>query len=518
MQIEGKRRKLQDQLDSLKLPMERNVLGQFATPFSFAKSILEQTRKYLGNTETISFLDPAFGTGAFYSALIQTFHQNKIKKAYGIEIDLHYAKYTQKFWQDFPLKIIIADFLSLMPPNMPNDKYKLIICNPPYVRHHHVAKDRKQNLQKWVKYNFGYKISGLAGLYCYFILHSDKWLAVNGLSCWLIPGEFLDVNYGYTLKQYFSENVTLLRIHKFQPKDVQFKDALVTSVVVWFIKKKPSPENKIVFSYGGNLAIPQSERTYKLAEIDVSKKWSNYFLNEQKQKKCVATLGDYFQIKRGIATGNNKFFILSMEEIEERNLPNEFFLPILPSPRNIKTYIIESLANGLPDINNPLFLLNCDLGEEEIKNKYHSLWDYISQGIGSVSERYICKNRTPWYRQERRLPAPFLCTYMGRNMNSRAKPFRFILNKSKAVAANVYLLLYPKPLLAKIIEQDHSIGEKVLNVLNNLDLDLLVKNGRVYGGGLYKLEPKELTNIPISEFGDITPKLKVKKIIQKTLF
>lgn len=472
------RGKLQDQLDSLKLPMERNVHGQFSTPFSFAKSILEQTRKYLGNTETISFLDPAFGTGVFYSALIQTFHQNRIKKAYGIEIDQHYAKSTQKFWQDFPLKIVMADFLSLTPPDMPNDKYKLIICNPPYVRHHHVAKDRKQNLQQWVRYNFGYKISDLAGLYCYFVLHSDKWLASNGLSCWLIPGEFMDVNYGDVLKQYFSKNVTLLRIHKFLPDDVQFKDALVTSVVVWFIKKKPSPENKIIFSYGGSLAVPQCEKTYKLTEIDVSEKWSSYFSSRQKQNKSVATFGDYFQIKRGIATGDNKFFILSPKEIEERNIPKEFFLPILPSPRNIKTYIIESLPNGFPDVSKPLFLLNCDLGEEEIKDKYPGLWDYISQGIGPVSSRYICKNRTPWYRQERRLPAPFLCTYMGRNNNSGTKPFRFILNKSNAIAANVYLLLYPKPLLARTIEQDRSIREKILDVLNNLNLDLLVSNGR----------------------------------------
>ena len=42
-------------------------------------------------------------------------------------------------------------------------------------------------------------------------------------------------------------------------------------------------------------------------------------------------------------------------------------------------------------------------------------------------------------------PAPFVCTYMGRN---RERPFRFIWNHSTATAANVYLLLYPREAVA----------------------------------------------------------------------
>ncbi len=36
-------------------------------------------------------------------------------------------------------------------------------------------------------------------------------------------------------------------------------------------------------------------------------------------------LGDFFKIKRGLATGNNSYFILSAEEIEQRELPMEVF-------------------------------------------------------------------------------------------------------------------------------------------------------------------------------------------------
>ena len=54
-------------------------------------------------------------------------------------------------------------------------------------------------------------------------------MADDGLAAWLIPSEFMDVNYGRAIKEYLLNQVTLLRIHRFDPSDVQFNDALVSS-------------------------------------------------------------------------------------------------------------------------------------------------------------------------------------------------------------------------------------------------------------------------------------------------
>jgi predicted RNA methylase len=71
--IEASRLKVQKHLDSSKTQAERNKLGQFATPGALATDILEYARKILPADLNIRFLDPAFGTGSFYSALLKRF-------------------------------------------------------------------------------------------------------------------------------------------------------------------------------------------------------------------------------------------------------------------------------------------------------------------------------------------------------------------------------------------------------------------------------------------------------------
>ena len=85
---------------------------------------------------------------------------------------------------------------------------------------------------------------------------------------------------------------------------------------------------------------------------------------------------------------------------------------------------------------------------------------------------------------------------MGRPTQRSKSPFRFILNLSKATAANVYLLLYPKPDVAALLSDDPDLHEKIWRALSSITAEMLMEEGRVYGGGLHKLEPKELANVP----------------------
>lgn len=56
-------------------------------------------------------------------------------------------------------------------------------------------------------------------------------------------------------------------------------------------------------------------------------------------------------------------------------------------------------------------------------------------------------------------------------------------------------MLYPKEELQKQIEKDNEITFKIWDILKNIDGTIIEDEGRIYGGGLRKIEPKELTKV-----------------------
>ncbi len=502
--VEDRRLTLQAALDAEKSQAERNKLGQFATPPGLASDLLAYGRSLLAPDARVRFLDPAIGTGSFYSALLREFPAERIEAAEGFEIDPHYGEPACELWAQHPLSITLGDFTAAKPPKEGRG-FNLVICNPPYVRHHHMDKAAKARLLAATAASSGIQMAGLAGLYCYFLGLSHAWMETDGIAGWLIPSEFMDVNYGVPVKRYLLSQVELIRIHRFDPNELQFGDALVSSAVVWFRKQRPEAAHQIEFSFGGTLAAPKVSRMVPLSALQGAAKWTSLATDGVRAVNNGLRLADFFDIKRGLATGDNRFFIMTRDQIAAHGLPFEFFKPILPGPRYLESDIIEADVDGVPKIERQLFMLDCRLPESEVEARYPTLAAYLKTGRDTVGETYLCSRRSPWYAQENRPPAPFVCTYMGRNMKKRAKPFRFILNWSRATAANVYLLLYPKPVMTRALASDPTLGQKVWEFLNAIDATTLLGEGRVYGGGLYKLEPKELANVPADAIAAMIP-------------
>lgn len=494
LEIENRRKALQDNLDAQKKQRERNIMGQFSTPYLLALDIMQHMKSLIkGNN--VSLFEPSIGTGVFYSVFAEVFGTDK--KAFGIELDNHYFSPAKQLWEGFPLEIVQADFFNITPDR----QFPLLVANPPYIRHHHIENSQKQELQLRTYEQTGIKTSGLTGMYCYFLMLSEQWLEDGGISCWLIPSEFMDVNYGKALKHYLLNNVELLQIHRFNATDLQFADALVSSCIVIFRKAKPQSNSPIRFTLGGSISKPEKEILIDRQEIADSQKWTNLFENGIVQTNETEKLGDYFIVKRGVVTGDNNFFIVDDNKIEQYGIDKKFLYPILPSPRYIKGDVIEATGE-LPDIERQEYLFSCNLSESILKQQYPGTWSYIQEGERQgVRDGYICSRRTPWYSCEERPPASIIVPYMGRS-DTNKRMFRFILNKSKAITTNVYLLLYPKPQYARSL-RDLTILTQVWHALNSIPQERMIKGGRFYGGGLRKMEPNELMNIPLSEISGL---------------
>ncbi|HPA46153.1 MAG TPA: Eco57I restriction-modification methylase domain-containing protein [bacterium] len=521
-QQEERRLALQARLDSMKTQAERNRLGQFATPFPLAGDILEYAKTTFPKGMPVRFLDPAIGTGSFYSAFLRVFGDITVQWAVGYEVDKHYSLPARELWNKYPLEIRMEDFIRAEPPTDESNKATLVICNPPYVRHHHMKGTEKERLHSLLSMRQGVSLSGLSGLYCYFLCLSKDWMARDATAGWLIPSEFMDVNYGTALKQFLLDRTTLLHIHRFSPEDIQFSDALVSSAVVWFRNATPPQDHHVRFTFGGSLLRPVIEQEYPVNVLRQIGKWTSLprVHSQGSLGRSSWVIGDFFDVKRGIATGANEFFVLSSEEVLRRGIPQEFLIPILPSPRYLRSDLIDSNETGVPQIERQAFLFSSNLSEEQIRKEYPPVWRYLQEGREQgIPERYICRNRDPWYSQEKRAVAPFLCTYMGRSNRQRnSRPFRFILNRSRAIAGNVYLMLYPKSWVKRRMIEDPCLVEAVWCAFNTIPIESLLGKGRVYGGGLHKIEPKELLHAPAESIASLLHHHVEPRSVQMTLF
>ena len=485
---------LQFALDSSSSQEIRNETGQHATPPDLALQILRYAAEFTTTYGQISFLDPAVGTGAFYSALLSAIPQGRVERARGYEINEAIIAVARTLWSEKGLEVRNQDFTAAEPP-LPEEKFNLVICNPPYVRHHHIGGQKKRELRERLATQGNMQLSGLAGLYTHFMGLTHPWMSEGGLAGWLVPSEFMDVNYGKGVRDYLTSRVTLIHIHRFDPERSQFKNALVSSSIVWFRNCPPPRNHTVRMTFGGTLAQPELDGLVPLETLRNDRKWSRHPETLPTVGEDNTTLSDFFHIKRGIATGDNRFFVMTDEEAEERGIPRWALRPILPGARNLPQDVVHADEYGTPLLDRRLFLLDSDMDEEKVAEQSPELFEYLQTGLGRVTETYLCSRRSPWYSQEKRPPAPFLCTYMGRVRKDAQPPFRFILNHSEATALNVYLMMYPKGVLAARLEEDPQLKTTTWEALRRIGPEDVMKEGRVYGGGLRKLEPKELGRV-----------------------
>ncbi len=487
----------QEKADAAKSAGERNKLGQFSTPFPVACQMVARALKAIPDKMPIHFLEPAVGSGVFFSGLLHETRESRVASAVGCEIDRTYGDIARGIWADRGLEVLSRDFMDFASDSGNFGRFSLLCTNPPYVRHHHLRAEHKVRLQSLVAERLGLTVSGLSGLYVYFMLLADALLADGAVASWLLPAECLYVNYGRVLREYLTSRVTLLSIHHFDPDDVQFDDALVSSCIVTYRKTPPTGGAVCEMSYGGSLVAASANKSVAVSRLRELNKWTMPHFETGAPASNGLRIKDLFTVRRGIATGANDFFMIEPRTAEEHEIPPAYLRPILPSPRYVRKPVIDSSGNGLPDVEGSRYLLDCSLAPEEVRRRHPRLWAYLQEGVAlELPKRYLCAQRDVWYFQEKREPAPVLASYMGRASGSRKCPIRFFANFTDAIVTNVFLNLYPTPELAASIKEDRKRLIELVEALNSMPADSIMRAGRAYGGGLHKIEPKELLEMP----------------------
>jgi adenine-specific DNA-methyltransferase len=464
------------------------------TPPELAVEITSYTMKNFDLDHVpLHFGDPAVGTGAFYAALLRVMGERQVESAIGIDINPKQIAAARWRWESRGMQVMEGDYLHM--ERLP--LRTLILANPPYLRHQGIPPAYKRELRERASVLAGMKVSGLSGLYVYFMLLSHAWMAPNALAAWLVPSEFMQTDYGAVLRYYLTHKVQLIRVHRFSHDHPQFENAMVLPSVVVFRNCLPDGEHEVLFSSGGTLSRPITTENVATEQLRRDERWTIPRCAPEDNQYSPFRIGDLFTVQRGIATGANDFFIIERGKAAKLGLPKEALRPVLPKARSLIADIVDGDSDGYPIIEPQLCLLDCALQEHEIRDRYPKLMDYLASAEHKgIRERTLVRKRRLWYKQEHRLPPPFLCTYMGRGPDG-TPPIRFIWNRSQAVATNTYLLLYPKPRLASLLADERIEGE-LFELLRETAQTVMKSGLRVHADGLQKIEPGELVNVRLA--------------------
>ena len=488
----------------------------FVTPPEYARDMAVCALEAYGDDSIpIRFGDSAIGTGALFIAIkriVDNINETRktnytFESAVGIDIDEKMAEEAYLRCNKRGLTIIYGDAISAGIDL--GEKRNLMLVNPPYNRHNNIPVEYRNQAKDIALEQTGISIPAGAGLFVYHMLIMDKWLDDEGIAVWLIPSYFLQTKYGKAIRQYLTTNVSLIRLHIYDEEKVQFDDTDISTTIVVFKKRKPSDNLKVSITYGESIDKPDVSAKFEIDslrnEID---NWRKLLLHTIPTQNCekisdnVVRFSQMFDIKRGIATGANKFFVMDRSMAREKGIPEIALKPLLPKARFLESTVIEACDDGYPNVSQQNVLIDCDLKEDDIRTKYPEFYEYLQTAKvpdkdgETILDKTLIKGRKPWYKQEIRTPPMFLLTYMGRKKD-KLPALYFIYNKSKAIALNTYLLLYPKPWLSNMLEGNDELCKDLLCSLNESATEVIMKQTRIYAGGLHKLEPNELKDLII---------------------
>ena len=459
---------------------ETKQLGQVATP----EPVAALMAKWVMSAKPRAVLDPAAGLGGLLAACRQF---NQRVELVGAERD---TETLQRAKTSAPrgTKLILADYLK-----SEAGLFNGIIANPPYVKAHRL--DYSEEDWCYFEERLGTPLDRLTNLYALFLLKIWEDLAPRGRAAVILPAEFLNANFGEEIKERLLKVIRPAAVAVFAPSLNVFADALTTSAIV-FLDKGRTPEAPV---FAKRIeSIEEAERfvdkllagtiqrasngCINLATLNPRDKWLNVLLNEAPTGEFLPfpkRVGDYFDCRRGIATGANDFFCLSRSALREHGLTDIHVAPCITKATDAGGLVFtREKMDALAARDRRCFLLNPSRNGQ-ILMRYLELGE--QRGI---PQRHLPSHRPVWYLPENRAVADIWVAVFSR------ESVKFILNTSGAKNLTCFHGLYTKP------------GCETLPPLMTLFLNssggrrAFSKVNRFYGDGLNKLEPKDVEDMP----------------------
>lgn len=464
--------------------IEDKLSGSYYTPLKtirFMKEYLFKENKNYG-----SVLEPSAGDGRF----ADVFEENQnIQKLVAVElIDEKVSRLSSKGYSK-KVEIVGDDFLDFSEKT--KEKFDLIIGNPPYISIKNMEDDAKEKAKK-VCQKYQLPVSLMQNMWVSFVLGALTCLADGGIIFFVLPMEFLQVQYAEKIRLFLEEHFNTIHILMF--KERMFPEIEQESCLVYLtndLNSKPHISLKIYDELDSDIPCYRS----KIQRNKPLRKWTNAILSDEdidllhmidsKYKK----ISDLCEASPGIVTGANNEFILTHEQVESLAC-QKFTLPTIPKSNMVKGEFIitQEVIRKLGEQGERIYLLNLShvdesLFSEALKEYLEKIGEKENSSQIKLKDRYKCKNRKPWYG------VPIVRNGGLFFFKRYDKMPRICVNEADIYTTDIAYNMRVAPLYDK--------ESMAFCFYNSLTLTQCEYYGRYYAGGVSELIPSEFKELAI---------------------
>ena len=377
---------------------------------------------------------------------------------------------------------------------------RLILGNPPFTRHQLLTPEEKRLARNAAGSLLD---SGLAGLSSYFLAATLHELGADDALCLLLPGNWLETHYGRPLREHlWSLMQRRVEFHVFSNELKLFPGAQVSAMVIAVGPQGRHSEPLVSFrpwlDVDGRVQ-PSSEHIHDRSKPPPSSFSAAVLFAQGREHKeshdspslhrsssvpeRTVALSTFAVVRRGVATGNNAFFMLT--DSDANKVPREALRRALMRIGHVQRDILDTAEHDrIGATGRRRWLL--DLNDPALRDD-PLVCTYIEMGEDEGSDQGVLMSaRSFWYIVERVEPPQLLINPMSKST------FRVVENVVGAVPSNSIYGIYLT---------DHADDEAYTALTEWLrgedGQSAIQTRTRAHSDGLMKLEPRALGSIAV---------------------
>ncbi len=469
-------------------PGARKARGAFFTPPEIAAYISEWAIRSPGDR----VLEPSTGDAEFLVPAVARLRRlsgsSLAPEVHGVEIHPQSASDAAKRVISAGGRSIIttADFFDFTT----NERYDAVIGNPPFVRYQEFSGEARLKARE-AALRSGVALSKLASSWAAFVVHSCSFLRQGGRLGFVLPAELLSVNYAAPVRRFIMDNFASVTLVLFEEQ--VFPDAEADVVLL------------LADGYGAGqsdqASIAQSRNAKTLSSLtdpwnwrpeDRAAKWTGLLLPAAvrdassllTRSEDLVQLGEWGTTSLGMVTGGNHFFALTDARVQSLALDSSEVMPLSPpgSGHLRGATFSRAMWRRLGQQGHARWLFAPKSQELSAGAREH-----IRAGeTAGVALSYKCRIRSSWWAVPEVPVADLFITYMN------AEAPRVVSNDARVRHLNSVHGFYLRP-------DFRTLGRRQLGLVTLSSISLLSAEieGRSYGGGMLKLEPKEARSVAV---------------------